>query len=357
MSRTMPPRKVAGPASLATVARRAGVSIATVSRIVNGQVDRASAETVARVRTLVRELGYEPNSVGRALKRRANHIVAMLSPNLDNPAMGAIAASTEAALREAGYAMILADTHDRPDLQDFYLKAMRAQLVQGYVIVSAVDSPGLAAVVAANEPVLFVNRRNPATRAGPFVGIDNHAAGADAARLFLARGIERPAVLHSALTSSAIADRVAGFLDALVAAGAPRAAIAQATAPGLAHLEVGYAAARALVGQHGWPQGLLCVSDMMAYGAHRFAIESGVCVPDGCLMVGIDDNALNPWLAPWLSSVHVPYEDFGTAIVEHLQAIWAGHRPGDRLLPHRLVVRPMGVQQASNGSSTPGTTP
>lgn len=339
MPRRSPPRPTAAPVSLATVAHRAGVSIATVSRIVNGHVDRASGETVERVRALVRELGYEPNSVGRALKRRANHIVAMLSPNLDNPAMAAIAASTEAALREAGYAMILADTHDRPELQDFYLRAMRAQLVQGYVLVSAVRSPGLARVVESGEPVLFVNRRNPSSRAGAFVGIDNRAAGADAARFFLARGIERPAVLHSALTSSAIADRVAGFLDGLAQAGIASATIPRATAPGLAHLEIGYAAARDLVGRHGWPKGLLCVSDMMAYGAHRYATECGVAVPGDCLMVGIDDNALNPWLAPWLTSVHIPYEDFGAAVVDQLRSIWAGEEPGDRLLPHRLVVR------------------
>jgi LacI family transcriptional regulator len=333
------PAKPHGPASLATVARKAQVSIATVSRIVNGQVDRASRETVTRVRALVDELGYHPNSVGRALKRRANHIVAMLSPNLDNPAMAAIAAATEAALREAGYAMILADTHDRPDLQDFYLKAMRAQLVKGYVLVSAVKSPGLAAMMASGEPVLFVNRRNPIDRSGAFVGIDNHAAGAEAARFFVARGIDKPAVLHSALTSSAIADRVAGFLEGLAQAGVPASAIARATAPGLAHLDIGYAAARDLVARHGWPKGLLCVSDMMAYGAHRYAVECRVGVPEQCVIVGIDDNAINPWLAPWLTSIHIPYENFGTTVVDHLQAIWAGETPGDRLLPHRLVVR------------------
>lgn len=324
---------------MAAVAHRAGVSIATVSRIINGQLDRASKATVARVHKVVREMGYVPNSVGRALQRRANRIVAMLSPNLDNPAMAAIAASTEAALREAGYVMVLADTHDRADLQDFYLRAMRAQFVQGYVLVSAVSSAELSAFVARGEPVLFVNRRNPEGKTGAFVGIDNRAAGAEAARFFLSHQVGRPAVVHSSLSSSAIADRVEGFVGELARAGVPRSQIRRASAPGLAHLEIGYAAARALVAQHGWPKGLLCVSDLIAYGVHRFATEDGISVPERCMIVGIDDNPLNRWLAPWLSSVHIPYEDFGAAIVRQLKTIWSGRTPPDELLPHRLIAR------------------
>ncbi len=139
---TRPARAETPLASLATVARAAGVSVATVSRIVNGKRGRASAETVARVEQAVARLGYRPNPVGRALKQRASRVVALLAPNLDNPAMAAIAVSTEAALRDAGYVTILCDTHDRAELQDEYLAAMRSQFVAGYVMVSAVASRG-----------------------------------------------------------------------------------------------------------------------------------------------------------------------------------------------------------------------
>ncbi|WP_198148045.1 LacI family DNA-binding transcriptional regulator, partial [Elstera litoralis] len=130
--------------SLATVAARAGVSVSTVSRIVNGETGRASAATVKRVQEAIDAVGYRPNPVGRALRRRESRVVAMLIANLDNPAMATIASSTEAALRSAGYVMILCDTHDRADLQDEYLEAMRAQFVRGFVLVAAVPSPGLA---------------------------------------------------------------------------------------------------------------------------------------------------------------------------------------------------------------------
>jgi Transcriptional regulators len=80
--------------SLATVAARAGVSVSTVSRIVNGEMRRASQATVARVLDAIEAVGYRPNPVGRALKRGQSQLVAMIAANLDNPAMATIASST-----------------------------------------------------------------------------------------------------------------------------------------------------------------------------------------------------------------------------------------------------------------------
>ncbi|WP_210494053.1 LacI family DNA-binding transcriptional regulator [Microvirga antarctica] len=326
------------PVSLAQVAAAAGVSVATVSRIVNGQTQRASTETAARIREVIETLGYRPNHVGRALRRRESRIVAMLSPNLDNPAMAAIAASTEAALRAAGYVMILCDTHDRPDLQDEYLHAMRSQGVRGYVLVNAVDSLALAGAVGRGDPIVFVGRRNP-VGPGPFVGIDNYRAGADAADHFWSLGIRRPAVIYPSQGSSTTRDRVAGFIERMRHLGIAEDQIRRADAPGLSHLQVGYEAARILVGTGDWPSGLLCASDLMAYGAYRLAWEQSVSIPADCRILGVDDNALNAWLAPWLTSVHIPYDAFGSRVVAQLEILWRGDQPEDDLLPHRLVAR------------------
>lgn len=323
-------------ASLATVAAATGVSIATVSRIVNGETRRASAETVERVRQAIEAIGYQPNHVGRTLRRRESRLVAMLAPNLDNPVMSAIAASTEAALRAAGYVMILCDTHDQPELQDDYLNAMRAQVVRGYVIVASVASPVLQDFVNNGAPIVFVNRRNP-FGGGAFVGIDNVKAGADAADHLLSNGVNRPGVLFPTQGSTVTRDRVDGFCRRLLAHGLSRSEIATAHAPGLSHLEVGYEAARKLLDANQWPPGLLCVSDQIAYGAYRFAREAGIRVPDDCALVGIDGNRLNAWIAPWLRSIHVRYEDFGGAVVELLLDVWGGKTPVERIMPHLMA--------------------
>jgi LacI family transcriptional regulator len=324
--------------SLATVAARAGVSVATVSRIANGETRRASAATVERVQGIIAALDYRPNHVGRTLRRRESRIVAMLSPNLDNPAMAASAASVEAALRSAGYVMILCDTHDRADLQDEYLQAMRSQLVQGYVIVNAVQSKALAAAVAGGDRIVFVGRRNP-NGEGAFVGIDDQRAGADLADHLWRLGVRDFGTISPTQGSSATRGRVHGFATRLIELGVPPEKIRQAQAPGLSHLDVGYAAAQELVEGRPWPEGLLCPSDLMAYGAYRLATERGIGVPRECRIAGIDGNALNAWIAPWLTSVHIPYPDFGGEVVAQLQALWGGEQPSDRILPHTLMAR------------------
>jgi LacI family transcriptional regulator len=322
-------------ASLATVAARANVSISTVSRIVNGQTHRASTETVERVRRAIEDVGYRPNHVGRSLRRRESRLVAMLVANLDNPVMATIAASTEAALRAAGYVMFLCDTHDRPDLQDDYLYAMRSQGVQGYVLVACVPSPGLKEFADAGAPIVFVSRRNPCGT-GAFVGIDNIRAGADAADYFWSRGITETAVLHPSQGSSVTSERVSGFCDRLLSFGVSPEKITRATAPGRSHMHIGYEASRIFADRKQWPRGIMCVSDQIAYGAVRLARENSIAIPEDCAFFSIDGNALNAWLAPCLTSVRVPHGDYGPQIVELLISIWGGAEPSERILPHQV---------------------
>lgn len=329
-------RKSGSPPSLSDVAEMAGVSPATVSRIVNGDFGRASQVTISRVQQAVTGLGYRPNHAGRSLRRRESQIVAMLSPNIDNPAMAAIAASTERALRDAGYVMVLCDTHDRADLQDEYLEAMRAQLARGYILVSAVPSPGLESAMARGETIVCVNRRNPLGHS-PFVGIDNRKAGADVADHFHRLGIRRLAAVRPEVMSSSISERIEGFLARCGQHGLAPESIPVSAGEGPDHLAMGYAAIRRLIADHGWPEGLMCPSDLMAYAAYRLAHETERRIPQETRIVGIDNNAFNRWIAPWLNSVEIPYRDFGVEVVGQLLACWRGQAPADRILPHRLV--------------------
>jgi LacI family transcriptional regulator len=326
--------------TIAEVAKRAGVSIATVSRIVNGVENKAAADTVARVRRAVEELGYRPISAGRSLRQNRTRLVALLASNLANPAMAAIAAAAEAALREAGLLMLLVDTHDRPDLQDEYLLEMRAQMVRATVLLGAVASPRLLALQRANEPLLFVNRVCPEAPEAPFVGIDNRAAGREVADHLLARTGPPIAVVHGSLASSATGDRVAAFLERCAASGAPVRPEHCLTDASGDHLWIGYGAAGRLLDGDDPPRAIFCSSDLIAFGVYRHARERGLRVPHDFVLVGFDDGPLNPWLAPWLTSVEVPYHAFGTAIVAAVQELIAGRQPGRRILPHRLVVRP-----------------
>lgn len=322
-------------ASISDVARHAGVSIATVSRILNGVRNKASPKTVARVQAAIRELGYRPSGAGQALRRRESRIVAVIAGNLSNPTMSAIAASVEVALREAGYVMVLCDSHDRPELQDEYLLEMKAHLVRAFVMLSAVRSPGLDALVSAGDPVLFVNRRNPAGATAAFVGIDNAAAAIEVAEHMLDQGCRRPLLIHASLASSATAERVAGFRRRMAAE--PEAQVRVAGDDRLDHLQIGYEAARAVLqAEAPLPDAIFGLSDLLAYGAARAFGEAGRALPP---IYGFDDNPLNAWIAPWLSSVRVPYRAFGAAISDALTRLWRQETEISLCLPHELILR------------------
>ena len=332
-------RQTVSAPSITAVAARAGVSIATVSRIINGVPKKASKATVARVQSAVSELGYRPMSAGRVLRQGRSRLIAVLAANLANPAMAAIAASTEIALRKQGLVMVLADTHEDPALQDEYIREMRAQMVRATVLLAAVPSAGLTAAQAAGEPLLFVNRRAP-RNAAAFVGIDNVRAAEDVAAFLLGSGRRAPAMIHGPLDSSATADRVRAFESCLRRRRVGLPARRIATAPGRDHMTIGYAAMDRLLRGREEIDSLFCLSDLIAFGARRRATEARIDVPGDLMIVGVDDSPLNDWIAPWLSSVRVPYEAFGSAIADALEAMWDGGAGGHRILPHTLVRRP-----------------
>ena len=323
--------------SISTVAALAGVSIATVSRVVNGVANKASVATVARVREAIAALGYRPTGAGRALRSGQSRLVAVLATNMANPTMPAIAAAAEVALRGAGYVMVLCDTHDRPELQDEYLLEMRSQYARGLVLLGAVDSPVLRDFARAGERLVFVNRRSPVAGAPErYVGIDNLAAGSEVADWMAGRNLAAPALIHARLSSSATAERVRGFCDTLAARGIALPKRRIQTVAGVEHLQTGYQGMARLLAQKQRPQAVFCTSDLIAYGAHRRAIESGLQVGRDIELVGFDDSPMNPWIAPWLHAVRVPYAEYGAAIVK---ALGGGHDQ-HIILRHELVIRP-----------------
>ena len=340
LSENAPENAPAKVASIGDVARRAGVSIATVSRIVNGKTGKASPATIARVKATIAAVGYRPTGADQALRKGQSRLVAVLAANLANPTMAAIAASIETALRDVGLAMVLCDTLDRPDLQDEYLAEMRAQAVRATILLGAVRSAKLAGAFASEAPLLFVGRRCPIDAAAPFVGIDNFAAGAAVAHALhqaLPRG--RFALIHGSLESSATADRIAAFRQEAARLGRRLAAADILTEAGRDHLAIGYEAARRLLSAGPPPAAIFCASDLIAYGAHRRLREAKIVVPRDVMLVGFDDNPLNDWIAPFLSSVRVPYAAFGPAIVEMLGQLWRGEMVAARLLDFELVQR------------------
>lgn len=333
-------QRASGKVTIEHVAAKAGVSIATVSRVLNGIDKKVSEETIDRVRQVIAELGYRPTRVGRALRRLESHLVGMLIPDTTNAFYAAIAHSVEAALRSDATAMILCNTAENPARQDAYLDEMEGHLARGTALLGAVASPGLERMVEIGAPLVFINRKPPMAGGGPFIGIDNYAAGREIGGYFAERGYRGCGVIHGPLASSASRERFEGFRDGLAAAGVKLqdGAVREAALT----MSAGYSAAVELIDRAPLPRAIFCGNDLIAYGAYRRCREVGLRVPADLALFGFDDNPLNEWLAPWLSTAHVPYDLFGPATQRVFERVWA-HTPGIRqhqeLLPYRLVLR------------------
>jgi LacI family transcriptional regulator len=329
-----------GKVTIEHVAEKAGVSIATVSRVLNGIDKKVSEETIERVRAVITEMGYRPTRVGRALRRLESHLVGMLIPDTTNAFYAAIAHSVEAALRADSTAMILCNTAENPVVQDAYLDEMEGHLARGIALLGAVASPGLERLVSSAAPLVFINRKPPMPGGGPFVGIDNYAAGREIGTHFVERNYQRCAVIHGPAASSASRERFEGFRDGLAAEGVrlEDRSVHEAALT----MSAGYSAAVELLDRPPLPRAVFCGNDLIAYGVHRRCREVGLRVPADVALFGFDDNPLNEWLAPWLSTVHVPYEQFGPAAQRVFQRLWdakPGIRQHQELLPYRLVFR------------------
>lgn len=319
---------------IADVARLAGVSQTTVSRVLNGQRTLVSRATFRRVERVIEELDYKPTALGRALRQGQSNLVALFLPDTQNPFYSAIADSIEVCLQQDGLNLVLCNTREDAAVQDAALRHLLSFRVRCFIMLGAVDSPGLRDA-AERTPFLFINRYPPAGVVAPFIGIDNNAAGADIARYLVARDLTDVGVVKGPSSSSASRSRFEGFHDTMAALGHPIRPenIWQSELS----IKAGYDLGEAIIGRTDTPRTIFCANDLISYGLHKRATEAGIRVPEDLLIVGFDDNPLNRWLASWLVSVQVPYQEFGPIV----RSIIAEGRPAadQIILPHLIVER------------------
>jgi LacI family transcriptional regulator len=321
-------------ASISDVAADAGVSVSTVSRILNGIEGRATPETVARVNEAALRLDYRPALAARALRTNESRLVAVLIPNITSMFNAIVVSSIEAELARTGFSMILYHTRESAELQDQYLDEMHAHGVRAAVILGVIDSEGLRRARARGIRLVFTHRRPPAG-IGAFVGIDNHAAGRAVGEYFASQGYRDTIIIQGVSYSSTSRERVLGFSEVFAEHGIPFSA-ERIHECDFTPMDAYRIAARVLV-RGRLPRAVFCTNDQIAYGVMRRLRELDVETPGAVAVFGFDDNPLNEWLAPWLSTVSVPSDLFGPAVAELLAA--GASEDGEILLPFTMRLR------------------
>ncbi|WP_077037661.1 LacI family DNA-binding transcriptional regulator [Pelomonas sp. KK5] len=334
-------------ATLSDVARKAGVTAATVSNVLRNR-GKVGAETRERVLAAVRELKYRPNLTARALAEGKPSTIALIVSSIANPFYPEFALAVERAVRKLGYFLLVCNTNDDPAQEKAYLDAVGGSLANGVLVMNAdfVQIDELVHLRERGVPVVLCMWEKPDQPPPlPSVAVDFHRAGILAAEHLIALGHRRiGAVVGSERTGNHIW-RYRGFVEALARAGIEHRD--EDVIFGHDTIDEGRSAAHTLLARVPDLSAIFVSNDLPALGVLQAAAEMGLAVPQQLSVIGITDIQLAHQVRPALTTVAVPSEEAAQQAVEMIMQLMKDEGAPAPLL--RETAQPRLVVRASTG--------
>ena len=330
-------------ATIKDVAQRAGVSTATVSRVLAGVT--ASPATRDRVMAAASELSFRPNAVARSLRSTGTRTVGLVVSDLLNPYFTELARAVEDTARAAGYAVIVGNADENPSQQDHYVRILLERQVDGLVVVPTVETSPLLREAAATGHHLVLVDRSAEDVAAPLVSADGGPAIEDLVAHLAANGRRRLAVIAGPEHAGSSRERLLAFRGAAARHGleVPDDAVVHGDFRSRSGAE---AMVRLLDGPRR-PDAVLISNGVMGLGAVSVLQErvGDLRVPDDLAVAVFDDMPFFQLLRPTLTAIEQPTTEVGRSAMELLLAQIAGQPAQDVRLACRLVLR-----QSTEGS-------
>jgi LacI family transcriptional regulator len=321
------------------VARRAGVSTMTVSRVINSS-GYSSRETRARVERAVAELGYVPNALARHLRSKRTRTVALVLSDLTNPFFTTIARGVEDVAAAHDFALMFCNTDESESEEIDYLRMLIQRQIDGVLLVPSSNSGASLRLLRSHRiPVVILDRRVPSPRVDE-VRSDSEAGAFLLVRHLIELGHRRIGMLSGGRNISTSADRVTGYRRALSEAGIPYD-------EGLVRyegfgVEGGLRMARELLTASPRPTAFFGANNFIAFGAMRALREANLHVPDDMSVVAFDDLPEDWIVDPFLTVVEQRAYEMGKQAAELMLERLAGGGRGRRrsiILPVDFIVR------------------
>jgi LacI family transcriptional regulator len=320
------------------VANRAGVSVATVSYVINNGPRPVSLEARQKVEAAVAELGYYPNEVARSLRLQQSSTIGVVIPRFTNPVYGEIVRDLESVCSEAGFLVLLCNSEREQAREQKFVQMLRAKHVDGVVITPDHDPLELIGpLLKARIPVVVLEHDLPGVNC---IAIDELAGGRMATQHLLDLGHRRIAMLKHAPTSALSSQRLIGYQKALEAAGITFDPKLVLECEG--NHRGGELAMRELLKLEHPPTAVFAHNDVLAIGAYHAIREAGLSVPEDISVVGYDDITSAAYLAPPLTTVHSPKAEMGALAGQTILRLMAQAEdfpPSTVTLPVQLLVR------------------
>ncbi|WP_020523792.1 LacI family DNA-binding transcriptional regulator [Catelliglobosispora koreensis] len=294
-------------ATIYDVAKRAGVSAATVSRVVNG-LATVDAELAARVHRAASELDYRPNAVARNLRRSKTTLWAVIISDIGNPFFTSMVRGVEDVAQRAGFSVVLCNSDEDPAKESTYVAAALAEKMAGVIISPSGNAATVNRLIQARIPVVLIDRELPGVSADTVLVDNEHGAETATAHL-LDAGCRRIACITGPRKVSTAMRRLRGYQRALKAHGI--AANTDLVRHADFREEGGYAAMASLLDSGARPDGVFATNNLMTIGAVECLVDRGIPVPAEIAVVGFDDIPWAHLVRPSLSTVAQPTYELG----------------------------------------------
>jgi LacI family transcriptional regulator len=327
------------PITIKDIASRAGVSVATVSYVVN-KSRFVSPELTTRVEEAIDLLGYSPNAVARSLRQNRTKLIGLIIPDNSNPFFAEIAKGVEDAGFEAGYSVILCNSNASLDRELVYMNLLRSKRVEGIIfIATSTQVEQVRSFGKAKIPVVIFYRDIPGLDVDT-IRIDNFKAGYTATRHLIDLGHQTIACIRPASDETPSAQRVEGFKHAMDESGLTW--YPELIPQGDNRVSGGKSAVHELIRSKRNFTAIFATNDAMAIGSMRALREIGYHIPKDVSVVGVDDILLASYVEPPLTTIAQPKYEAGCQAVEFLlERIESEYKKGPRniFLETKLIVR------------------
>ena len=315
---------------LQDVAERAGVSVTTVSRVLNNR-GYLSEKTINKVHQAMEELNYRPNAVARQLFKQRTNLVGLVFPTVNNPFFGQLEAELETRLYELGYRVVMVNSQNDPQKEERYLQLLFNGQIDGLIV--GAHNEGITAYHNTNLPIVSIERI--VSKQIPVVAADNYHGGRLATQRLLDDGCQH--IIHTnypASSSTPNQERRRGYEELMEENGRQKLTY-----------EISFdspdqekaAVFKRIFAEHPECDGIFADNDTNARLAINAAVQAGKRVPEDVKVVGYDGASSTRLLFPDLTTIQQPIAEMAQTAVDLLQKRLAGQEVASVTLPVKLV--------------------
>lgn len=296
-------------ASIREVAKRAGVSPATVSRVINGTA-RVDEEKRERVEKAIEETGFRPNELARALYRKSSKIIGVIVPDIENPFFSELAKAIEKEAYEQEYRILLCNSDDQKEKELANLQ-MLAQLQADGVILMTNTGEKSQSYEAVSMPIVFVDRRLDEMGQTSVIEADHYAGGKLAAEHLIACGCRKITCIRGPQELSSGKKRYEGYREVC-----RQYSMKERFVDSTYKYEDGAKAAEEVLRRYPDTDGIIACNDMTAVSVYKVLQKRGYRVPDDIQIIGFDGVKFGRFLTPELTTVAQPIKEMGKCAVQ-----------------------------------------